>query len=158
MKISFELKQLPGLHVACARNVGPYNTIGRAFERLSGWAGPLGLMGRPDVKVLAVYHDDPEKTRPEDLRADACVTIPPGTAVGGDVATMTVPGGLFAVAHAEIAPTEFGAAWNKLLCEWLPQSGFQPDDRMCYEVYLNDHEQHPEKRFIVDICEPVKPA
>jgi hypothetical protein len=29
--------------------------------------------------------------------------------------------------------------------------------RPCYELYLNDHESHPEKKFIIDFCEPVKP-
>jgi len=28
---------------------------------------------------------------------------------------------------------------------------------MCYEVYLNDHETHPERKFILDICEPIRP-
>jgi hypothetical protein len=28
---------------------------------------------------------------------------------------------------------------------------------MCYEVYLNDPDAHPEKKWIVDICEPVRP-
>ncbi len=28
---------------------------------------------------------------------------------------------------------------------------------MCCEVYLNDHEGHPQRKLIVDICEPVKP-
>jgi len=29
---------------------------------------------------------------------------------------------------------------------------------MCYELYLNDPKQHPEKKHIVDICEPIKKA
>jgi len=41
--------------------------------------------------------------------------------------------------------------------EWLATSGYQPDDRMCYEVHLNDHEMHPQKKFVVDMCEPIRP-
>lgn len=41
--------------------------------------------------------------------------------------------------------------------EWLPSSGYQAADRMCYELYLNDNEKHPQRKFIVDICQPVKP-
>jgi AraC family transcriptional regulator len=40
---------------------------------------------------------------------------------------------------------------------WLPQSGYQCDDKPCYELYLNDPKQHPEGRCIVDICVPVRP-
>jgi len=36
-------------------------------------------------------------------------------------------------------------------------SGYQPDDRMCYEVYLAEPENHPEGKFIIEICEPVRP-
>jgi len=43
------------------------------------------------------------------------------------------------------------------LMEWMPTSGYQPDHRMCYEVYLNDPDTHPEKKWLVDICEPVRP-
>ncbi|MFC2100121.1 GyrI-like domain-containing protein [Candidatus Bipolaricaulota bacterium] len=51
------------------------------------------------------------------------------------------------------------AAWDRLVGEWMPESGVESDiERMCYELYLNDPEQHPEKRHIVDICEPVKKA
>ena len=40
---------------------------------------------------------------------------------------------------------------------WLPESGYQPDDRLCYEIYQNDPKEHPEGIHIVDICVPVKP-
>jgi len=39
----------------------------------------------------------------------------------------------------------------------MPKSGYQPDDRLCYEIYLNDGGTHPQKKWIVDICEPVRP-
>jgi AraC family transcriptional regulator len=41
--------------------------------------------------------------------------------------------------------------------DWLPDSGYQPDDRPCYELYHNDPKEHPENKCIVDICIPVKP-
>jgi len=90
------------------------------------------------------------------LRSDACLTVPPGTKGDGEIGTMKVPGGLFAVAHVEMDVTQFGEAWDKLM-EWMPTSGYQPDDRMCYEMYLNDPDTHPEKKWIVDICEPIRP-
>ena len=41
--------------------------------------------------------------------------------------------------------------------QWLPESGYQAADAPCFEVYLNEPEQHPEGKHIVDIYEPVKP-
>lgn len=157
MVMKVEVRKLPELHVAYVRNIGPYNTIGKAFGRLCEWAGPRGLLDSPDAMMLGIYHDDPEVTETDKLRSDACVTLPPGTEVEGDVGAMKVPGGLFAVGHCEIRPDQFGEAWNYLMGEWMPGSGYEPDDRLCYEVYLNDHATHPEGKFILDICEPVRP-
>jgi len=28
---------------------------------------------------------------------------------------------------------------------------------MCYEIYRNDPQQHPQHKHIIDICEPVRP-
>lgn len=156
IKMAVEVKELPELHVAYIRHVGPYNTIGKAFGKLMGWAGPRGLLRFPETKVLAVYHDNPDVVEEAKLTSSACITVPKATPVAGGAETMTIPGGLFAVAHVEIASDQFGAAWNALM-QWLSTSGYQPDDRMCYEVYLNDHEAHPEKKFILDICEPIRP-
>jgi AraC family transcriptional regulator len=157
LKYSVEVKDLPELTVAYARHIGPYPKIGEAFERLGRWAGPRGLYAMPGATSLAVYHDSPEATEESKLRSSACVSVPPGTEVSGDINLMTVPGGKFAVAHFEIGQDEFGEAWDALMGEWFPSSGWQPDDRMCYELYLNDPDKHPEGKFIVDICEPVKP-
>ncbi|MBP7263882.1 MAG: GyrI-like domain-containing protein [Spirochaetia bacterium] len=106
---------------------------------------------------LAVYHDDPDLTPADKLRSSACVTVPDGTEVGGDIALMKVPGGKFAVGHFTIEAGQFGQAWDALMGEWFPSSGYQPDDRLCYEVYITDPAHHPEGKFVVDICEPVRP-
>jgi AraC family transcriptional regulator len=154
---SIEVKDLPELHVAYVRHIGPYNRVGEAFGRLMRWAGPRGLLRFPETKSLAVYRDSPEVTEADKLRSEACITVPEGTKVDGEVGLMRIPGGRFAVGRFEITGDQFGEAWNVLMGGWLPGSGYQPDDRMCYELYLNDHEQHPQKKFVIDICEPVKP-
>jgi len=157
LQYKVEVKELPELTVAYARHIGRYNQIGEAFERLGRWAGPRGHYAAPGALSLAVYHDSPESTPEAKLRSSACVSVPPGTEVSGDINLMTIPGGKFAVGHFEIAKDQFGEAWDALMGEWFPSSGWQPDDRMCYEVYRNDPDKHPEGRFIVDICEPVRP-
>lgn len=158
MKFEAEVKELPERFVACIRHVGPYNEIGKAIGKIYQWAGPKGLIQFPKTECLAVYHDSPEEVEAAKLRSDACLTVPEGTEADGDVKTMKIPGGLFAVARVEIDASEFGDAWDKLVGEWMPENGYTSDEsRLCYELYLNDQQQHPEKKFIVDICEPVLP-
>lgn len=41
---------------------------------------------------------------------------------------------------------------------WLPDSGFMPEDGPSLELYHNNPEEHPEKKHILDICIPVRPA
>jgi len=156
MKFEAEIKEMPAWNVVCVRHVGPYPGIGKAIERVFQWAGQKGLIQFPKTQVLAVYHDDPQKVDVAELRSDACVTVPEGTPVDGNVNAMTIPGGRFAVAHVEIDVSEYGDAWEKLVSEWMPAKGLNSDtDRMCYELYLNDPDKHPEKKHVVDICEPI---
>lgn len=151
-----EVKQMPSYHVAYARHVGSYSGIGEAFGRLMKWAGPRGLVGA-DAAILGVYHDDPSVTDESKLQSSACLSVPAGTSVEGEIGEMEIAGGLYAAGHFEVSADEFGQAWDAVYGGWLPESGYQCDERPCYELYLNDHEQHPEKKFIVDICVPVKP-
>lgn len=132
---------LPALTVAYVRHVGPYagkpEVFERMFGRLSQWAGPRGLIGEGS-RWLAVYHDDPDITPPEKLRLSCCISVPPGTTGERDVSVMEVPAGRCAVGRFTIrGPADYAAAWNWLMGEWLPASGYQPDDRPCYEEYLS---------------------
>jgi AraC family transcriptional regulator len=155
MVFRVEVREEPKRYVAYIRHVGSYSEIGKAFKRLGRWAGPRRLF-RADTKMLAVYHDNPDVTPVERLRSDACITVPEGTKVKRDIGLMTLPGGTYAVAHVEMDETQYGEAWDRLFRDWFPESGYQPDDRPCYEIYLNDPRKHPEKRHIVEICEPIR--
>jgi AraC family transcriptional regulator len=157
MAFEVEVREMPAMHVAYVRNVGAYQEIGKAFKRLMRWAGPRRRLWTADTRILAVYHDNPDLTPVDRLRAEACITVPEGTKTRGDIGTMTIPGGTFAVAHVEIDDTQYGEAWDRLISDWMPQSGYQPDERMCFEIYLNDSRKHPKGKHVVDICEPVRP-
>jgi AraC family transcriptional regulator len=157
MVFRVDVRELPERFVAYVRHVGRYDQISRSFSRLMRWAGPRRLLRSPEVKMLAIYHDNPDITSADQLRADVCITVPQGTRTKRDIGTMTVPGGTFAVAYAEIDPSQYGEAWDRLIGDWLPGSGYQPDDRLCYEVYLNNPDKHPENKHVVEICEPIRP-
>jgi AraC family transcriptional regulator len=156
-----EIKDFPEMTVAYVRHIGPYAGDGALFQSLFGqlmrWAGPRGLMSDPKTKVLTVYHDDPNITDEDKLRTSACITVPADIVVEGEIGKMTLEPGKYAVGHFEINEDEYEEAWNHLMGGWLPQSGYQPDDRTCFEINLNDPDKHPRNKHIVDICIPVKP-
>jgi AraC family transcriptional regulator len=161
MQLNIEVKELPELHVAYVRHIGPYKgnpeLFGRLFGKLMAWAGPRGLIRFPETKMLTAYYDNPDITDDNKLRVDACITIPPDTEVSGEIGKATIPGGKYAVAHFEISQDQYSDAWEAVYGRWLPESGFQPEGCPSYELYLNDPKQHPQGKQIVDICLPVKP-
>lgn len=159
---TIEIREMPEMHVAYIRHIGPYKGDSNLFEtlisRLMTWAGPRGLIRFPETTLLSVYHDNPDITDEEKLRLSVCLTVPEETSVDGDIGKMIIPGGTFAVGRFELTETQFEAAWDSMVTDWLPVSGYQPDDRLCYEICLNNPGEHPENKHIVDICFPVKPA
>jgi len=161
LQTQVEVKDLPEMHIAYVRHIGPYkgdvDLFGRLFNKLLGWAGPRGLLRFPETKLLTLYYDNPDITEESKLRTDVCITVPPDTEVSGEIGKATIPDGKYAVAHFEIRTDQYSDAWEAVYGGWLPESGYQPEDGPCYELYLNDPKTHPEGKQIVDICFPVKP-
>ena len=152
-----EINELPKMTLAYVRHIGPYKGNENLFEGLWGklfsWAGPRNLIGA-DTKSLAIYHDDPNITEEDKLRVSVCINVPDSTKVEGEIGKMDLEAAKYAMARFEIGPDEFEAAWNWVYSDWLPQSGYQPDDKPCFEMYP---EEPKDGKFVVDICIPVKP-
>jgi len=161
MNARVEVQDLPEMPVAYVRHTGPYKNDAELFRdlftRLMTWAGPRNLLNFPTTQILAVYHDDPGITEESKLRVSCCITVPASTKAEGDIGRMAIPAGKYAMARFELAVGEYEEAWNAVFRDWLPESGWQCDDRPCFELYHNNCEEHPEKKSIVDICVPVKP-
>ena len=159
MKFSAEVKDLTEFNVLAVRHTGPYNQIGNAIEKLFSLAGPTGLVNFPQTQLLGVFYDDPDEVETENLRSDACITVDAGIQPPEGTHMFKIPGGKFAVAHVEIDLSQYRDAWMELQGEWIPANGHTKDmdpERICYELYLNDPEEHPQKKHIVDICVPVQ--
>lgn len=149
-----KVKELPAMNLAHYKMIGRFDEIGIAFKHLMEWAGPKGILGLPDTRVMTVYHADPHKTGPEKVEQSACVSIDDETEVGGEIQKMNFPGGKYAVGHYEISSVGFEKAWGDV-CRWVEKEGFEFVKGISCEIYHNDHENHPEKKHIVDICVPI---
>ena len=156
MKTNIEIKEMPALDLIYCRHVGQYDQIGKAYEKLFKWAGPRGLLNFPETKTATVYHDDPKVTDIENIRQSACITADKHVKPEGEFGRLQLQASKCAVGRFEIDVTEFGEAWNAM-CIWVSESGYQPDDKNPYELYYKDPEHHPENKFELDICIPVKP-
>ena len=155
---SVEIKELPKMTLAYIRHIGPYKGDDKLFEglwnRLFAWAGPRGLIGGKDFRSLVIYHDDPGVTIEDKLRMSVCITVPPETKVDGEIGKMELEAAKYVIARFEVNAQQFQEAWDWLYGEWFPASGYQPDEKPCFEMYP---EEPRDGKFVVDICVPVKP-
>jgi AraC family transcriptional regulator len=136
--------------------IGNTDVFTNLFGKLGGWAGPKGLL-TPNSTYISSYNNDPNVTPADELELSACMTVPKGTKIDGDIEKKTLPGGKYLVMHAElVGPSEYEEAWKSLV-DWAEINKYAVDSsRPSYEYYLNNPEEHPKKHHIVDICLGVK--
>lgn len=154
MKTKVEVKVMPELQLAHVRHQGAYSEIGKAFEKILKWAGPRGLLNFPETKTVGIYYDSPRVTDQSKMQSSACITIEDDVALSDIVGKITIPEGKFAVGRFELKMNEYEKAWNSMYL-WVPDNDFELRDGYYHEIYHNDANDHPEGKFIVDICIPV---
>lgn len=161
ISLNVEVKDIQEMPVIYIRNIGMFKGEAELFKKLLGklfnWAGARGLIQYPNTKILSLYHDNPEVTDETKFRTSICMTIPRDTEGDGEIGKMIIPGGKYAIGHFTLESYEYKEAWDLIWGTWLIESGYQPDDRPCFEIYLNNPEEHPDKKSIVDMYIPVKP-
>lgn len=161
MNTKVEVKELDEVTVAYIRHKGPYKgdaeLFGRLFTQISEWAGTRNLL-KKDTNMYSVYYEDSDVTDDQKAMVDVCVSVPEDTKVDGEIGKQTLPGGKYAVARFEIEdPEDYGKAWNSIYKDWLPQSGYLPNEGPAFERYPSDCATE-EGGQIVEICVPVKAA
>lgn len=160
IETTVKIEKWPETTVAYVRHVGAYQGNPELFKnlwnRLCSWAGPRGLLGKPDAKFIIIYHDSPEITDQSKLRTSVCVAVPSNTEVSGEVGKLIVEKGDYAVGRFHVSGDEFGKVWDWMCGKWLPASGYQAGEGMCFELYPQQ-ETDENGKMVVDIYIPVKP-
>lgn len=136
---------------------GPYaKVLPESFGRLCSYAQKHGLFERAGAVTLAVCHDDPRTTPPEQIRSEAAVTVGPDFTPEGDIQVRELPGGRYAVA-THLGPYEkLAAAWQEAEGRLIPAAGLRFREGECFEVYLNDPNSVPPEQIRTDIYVPVE--
>jgi AraC family transcriptional regulator len=149
------VKTLPALPLLALEHRGSYMAIGRAFDLLYTRIASLGL-GRPGMRMLALYFDDPGIVPEGELRAMAaaagCAEAP---ADSGLVAT-EVQAGPYAVLSYIGPYASMHAGYEWLYAHWLPQSGREPAEGPLVEEYLNNPRDTAPSELRTEICLPLK--
>jgi AraC family transcriptional regulator len=149
------IRHEPALRLAAIAHRGAYTRIGTAFDRLTAWAVPRGLAA-PGARFLGLYRDDPATVPEEELRSDACVTVPAGVEGSEGVRILDLPPTRLAVLVYRGPYAELEGAYRHLYRDWLPGSGEEPADQPCREEYLNDCRTLPPAEWLTAIMVPLK--
>lgn len=153
MKTNTEVKNIEKLELASISHKGKMEDIGNCYDRLVKWAAPKGLINE-ETKMLTIYHDSPKITDPNNLRMSACIILNNPIKVDGEVNLKTIEPTKCLVSRLEIAPFEFQQAWESSFA-FMIENGYKKSEIDPFEIYYNNAAEHPENKFIVDLCIPI---
>ena len=157
--MSVEIRKLPPYRVAYVRHVGPYGgdgQIGALWKGFERWIRAHGLR-QPGTLTIGIGHDAPTIVAPDKLRYDACLVVDRNFRADRSVNIADLPGGRYAVAPFEGTPAEISVAWERLFIDWLPASGYQPDERPCLELRPDFETLVSPGRVRCKLCLPIEP-
>jgi len=149
------IKQIAPMQVAFMRHVGPYDDVGRTWERFMMLMGKEGWLGSGS-QCIGICHDDPAVTRPDRVRYDACATVDRSFRAEGEIGVQTITGGDYAMMTHFGPYAKLGESYAKLLGQWLPRSGRRLRSVPCFEIYLNSPESTEPAELITDIYAPLE--
>lgn len=152
-----EVKSLPSETLAVLHHKGPYMQIGQAFEKLVGVLVGRNLIGKAGA-MKALYYSDPTRVPEEELESVAGVAVTDGFPVDAPLEPLETRAGDYAVLRYKGPYADMQKAYTWLYGEWLTQSGREPADAPCMEIYLNNPRDTAPADLLTDICLPLKPA
>ncbi|WP_163133441.1 GyrI-like domain-containing protein [Agarivorans sp. Alg241-V36] len=163
-----EVIELAPQSVLSKREQGPYlQAAPKAWRQLFSACNDMGLDTQQST-MIGISYDDPSVTHPEQVRFDACLSLPieptspealPSTSQLAElgIQQLTLAGGLFAKLRHHGGYANIPSSYQVVLRDWLPQSNYQLRDANCLEIYHNKTADGvPEKTLITDLLLPIQ--
>jgi AraC family transcriptional regulator len=143
--------ELPARRVLALRHAGPAATIPHTWRRMEQ------LMGeRPMPDWLGLSVGDPTAAQGHAYY----VGVTPGERepVGEPLEEIEIPAGAWAVHLLEGPYTRINTAFDAVHSRWMPASGYEPDQRLALERYLNSPREVAPAELRTELLVPVRPA
>lgn len=153
MKVSIEVKHLEAQELAYVTSIGSQD-VGAAYEALTRWAMPKGLLQHPIAKMVTVYHDSFKTTAADQVRISASLRLAEPIETIGIVGSKQLAAGRHIVGHGTLALNEFEEAWTGLFV-WMQEQGYKKAEQPPFLVHYNNFNEHPERLATVDLCIPI---
>lgn len=153
MNAKIEIRETSELKIAGVTHVG-VNGIESAFEKLTKWAVPKGLLKNSEAKMGRLFYDSFKITAPNKVRMSVFLATDEPFETEGEIQRLTLNTVKCIVGRFEITPDEFEKAWTSLFI-WMNENGYKKGEAHPFEIYHNDYREHPEHKFMVDLHIPV---
>jgi AraC family transcriptional regulator len=101
--------------------------------------------------MVAIYHDQPETTPPDQLRSDAALVVPADVALPAELTEQRLPAGRYARTSHTGPYEQLPQVWARLIGEWLPASGERMAASPSYELYRNDPSRVPKDELLTEL-------
>lgn len=151
---------LPPLKIISQRFVGSYDQVPHYWRVFGARVTQTGLDTKDGV-FIGVTWDDPDVTPKGEIRYD-CGFLPQNPALleqiptSSDLTYQTIVGGAYAALagqghYRELVPDRY----QRLVCQWLPSSGWQLDLRPALEWFAEAPWRMPEHEWRFEIRLPI---
>lgn len=138
----------PAQWVQALRHRGPLSTIPHTQRRLHNHAGAASV-----TEWLGAFFGDPDDA---ELFRYYAAAVSPEPWADGEIETLELPAGRYAL-HSLTGPySRIEAAINTLYVRWLPASGYEPDDRPTLEQYLNSPRTAKQAELRTNLLIPIR--
>ena len=138
-KMNIEVRELDSQRVCTLASEHGYESeaIYQAWDKLIDWATCNGI-SQKEQKRFAFAFDNPTITPVDKCRYTASIVIADDVQVKPPFSSSEIPQGKYAVLYYKGSPEEAIKAQLGIYSDWLPDSGFEPDNFPMLEQYLND--------------------
>lgn len=153
MNAKTAVKNIEKLELAYISHKGKMDDINKVYDELVKWAAPKNLINK-HTKMVTIYHDSPKITNPNNLRMSACIVLKNPIKTEGKINLKNIETTKCIVSRLEITPFQFQQAWESSFA-WMIENGYKKSEIEPFEMYHNNAKEHPENKFIVDLCIPV---
>lgn len=137
--MNIEVRELSRQRVCTLASQGGYEpaAIYGAWDKLIDWATNHGIKPEQQTRFAFAF-DNPAVTPIDKCRYDASIVIDNDMPVNLPFKCSEIPAGQYAVLYYKGNPDETLKAQMSIYSDWLPDSGFEPDNFPLLENYLND--------------------
>jgi len=151
-----KIKTIESKTVIYVQSTGPYSeSASRAWTKVCDFAAKKKLFGWK-TSFIGISHDSPDITEAEKLRYDACMTIRKTVIPEGEIGVKTIEGGRYAIFRHKGSYNHLNDSYQYIYSTWMAESGAEPDDKPCFEIYINSPDKVSPEKLITDIYIPIQ--